>query len=288
MTTGILFALLAMLFFGFGDFLIQRSTRKVGDWETLFLITFFGNLILLPFIWSDVGYVFSGKAEGLPIVLGAGIVILCAALLEFESLRKGKLSVVESAFSFEIPTTVLCAYIFLGEKLALIQIVILFVLIIGLFLVSYRGTLTKRVLFEKGAVLSIIAASIMGIANFFVGWGARETTPLLVNFFINLVSLVGSGIFLLWKGRFLNIFRDLARHPRTLVPMVILDNAAWVAFAFSLALAPIGIATALSESYIIVTVLLGLFVNKEKLQRHQKMGLLLAVTCAILLAFFLS
>ena len=29
---GILFALAALVFWGFGDFLIQRSTRKFGDW----------------------------------------------------------------------------------------------------------------------------------------------------------------------------------------------------------------------------------------------------------------
>lgn len=37
---GILFAFVAMLFWGFGDFMIQKSTRKIGDWETVFLITF--------------------------------------------------------------------------------------------------------------------------------------------------------------------------------------------------------------------------------------------------------
>lgn len=33
---GIILAFLAMVFWGFGDFLIQRSTRTVGDAETLF------------------------------------------------------------------------------------------------------------------------------------------------------------------------------------------------------------------------------------------------------------
>lgn len=288
MTTGILFALLAMLFFGFGDFLIQRSTRKVGNLETVFLIAFFGNLILFPFIAKDIGQIISGATPGFWLVLGAGAVVFLASMLEFESLREGKISVVESAFSFEIPTTVLFAYIFLNEKLALIQLVILFVLIIGLFLVSYKDTISKKLLFEKGAILAVLAACVMGLGNFFVSWGARETTPLVINFFVNFVCFVGAGILLIRRGKPGNVVRDLISYPRMLVPMIIFDNVAWLAYAFAVALAPIGIATALTESYIIITVLLGIWVNKEKLQRHQKMGLFIAISCAILLAFFLS
>ncbi|TSC57963.1 MAG: hypothetical protein Greene041679_205 [Parcubacteria group bacterium Greene0416_79] len=40
-TVGIGLAFVAMLSWGIGDFLIQKSTRKIGDTETLFLISFF-------------------------------------------------------------------------------------------------------------------------------------------------------------------------------------------------------------------------------------------------------
>jgi hypothetical protein len=66
MTTGILFALLAMLFFGFGDFLIQRSTRKVGDWETLFLFSILGGVQLFGVIGLIAG----------PVVVSAFLALL--------------------------------------------------------------------------------------------------------------------------------------------------------------------------------------------------------------------
>jgi hypothetical protein len=34
---GVGFAFIAMLCWGVGDFLIQKSARKLGDWETLFV-----------------------------------------------------------------------------------------------------------------------------------------------------------------------------------------------------------------------------------------------------------
>jgi drug/metabolite transporter (DMT)-like permease len=46
---GIGMAFIAMLCWGVGDFLIQKSTRKLGNVETLFLITFFGAIVLFTF-----------------------------------------------------------------------------------------------------------------------------------------------------------------------------------------------------------------------------------------------
>ena len=79
---------------------------------------------------------------------------------------------------------------------------------------------------------------------------------------------------------------DLRHEPMNLLRMSFLDNFAWIAYAFAMSMAPIGIVTSLTESSIVVAVLLGLFWNKEKLQHHQKIGLVGAVVCAICLGFF--
>jgi uncharacterized membrane protein len=124
----------------------------------------------------------------------------------------------------------------------------------------------------------------MGVANFFVGWGARVSDPLMVNFIINIFITVATGIYLLQSGKLKKTFKDLSANRALLLPMAISDNAAWIAFAFAMSLAPIAIAVALSESYIIVAVLLGLFINREHLQQHQKFGLIMALISAIVLA----
>jgi drug/metabolite transporter (DMT)-like permease len=49
----IVFAFAAMLFWGVGDFLIQRTTRKIGALATLTWIGIIGTIILLPFAWGD-------------------------------------------------------------------------------------------------------------------------------------------------------------------------------------------------------------------------------------------
>ncbi len=48
---------------------------------------------------------------------------------------------------------------------------------------------------------------------------------------------------------------------------------------------PIAVATGFSEISGIIAVLLGIFVNHEKLQEHQKAGLIIALFSAMILAF---
>lgn len=286
MSIGIIFAVAAMLCWGAGDFLIQKSARRVGGWETLFLITFFGSVVLFPIIWHEIPKIVNLDGNGSWILLiFAGLTIFIASLVEFEAFRRGKLSVVEPTLSLEIFISAIFAYFILSEALGMSQIIVILLLITGLFLVSYRGRVfSAKFLLEKGVLLGIGAALVMGMANFFVGWGAREVSPLMSNFAINIFCCVGSGAVLLARGRLAGVWKDLKDFRQTLIPMIIFDNIAWIAFAYGLTLAPIGITVALSESYIIIAVLLGIFINKEKLERHQMVGLILALASAVALA----
>ena len=58
MTIGVLLAFGALIGWGFGDFLIQRSTRAVGIWKTLFSIGVGGTLLLTPFVFPSIGFSF--------------------------------------------------------------------------------------------------------------------------------------------------------------------------------------------------------------------------------------
>ncbi len=83
-----------------------------------------------------------------------------------------------------------------------------------------------------------------------------------------------------------HLVTDFKRSPVLLIKTAILDKCGWVAYAFAMSLVPIGIVTALGESSIIIAVCLGIFISKEKIQHHQKIGLAGAIVCAIMLGFF--
>ncbi|MFA6095313.1 MAG: DMT family transporter [Candidatus Paceibacterota bacterium] len=284
-STGIALAFVAMLCWGFGDFLIQKSARKVGDWETLFFISVIGCIIVLPFfLQKDVIGIFSDW-KNLAIMGAAGLIICVAALLDFEALRRGKLSVVEPIWSLEVPVSTILAFLVLDERITGMQILLILSLIASMALVSFRDkSVSGRIFIEKGVFLAIIAATTMGGAQFLIGWSARVVDPISINFFIDLVMMIVTLAYLVRHGRLRGAFTRFKGSIGTMLPMSISDKAACLAYTISMTLVPIGVATALSESYIIVAVILGLMVNKERLHVHQEIGLFGSIAAALILA----
>ena len=284
-SVGIGMAFIAMLCWGFGDFLIQKSTRKVGDWEALFFITIFGALITLPFVWRELPTVLFSGSNVIWILFLASLILFIGGILDFEALRRGKLSIVEPIWSLEVPVAAVLAFFLVGERITIIQIILIVALVACLILVAFREKkIHARIFMEKGVIFAILGGTCMGAANFFMGWGGRVTDPLIINFISDVFIFVVSGIYLIGTNRIGHTIRDIKQNYGVLIPMSIADKAAWVAYVFAMVTAPIAVATALSESYIIIAVLLGLAINKEKIHIHQKVGLVGAIIVAITLA----
>jgi drug/metabolite transporter (DMT)-like permease len=281
---GILFAFLALACWGIGDFLIQRSTRKFGDWVALFYITAFATVVLFPFLYRDLGALFVSH-RGLVVLFMASIVVTIAGLLNFEALRVGKISVMEPIYAFEVPVTAFLAAFIIGERLTPLQTLLVIFLVAGIFLVSTRGWHhVRRIHAERGVWYAVFATVGMGATNFLFGLGARETNPLLINWFTSAFITAVALAYLAANRRLGELATDWRHHQRLILSVGIFDNAAWVAFAYSVLYIPIAISTSISEAYIALAALLGLIVNREKLERHQKVGLALAVVAVIALA----
>ncbi len=281
---GILFAFIALICWGVGDFLIQKSSREFGKWIALFFITFIASVVLFPLIYKDLaGLIINFPA--LFILFLASITILVAALLNFQALKDGKISVVEPIMAFEVAVTAILSFVIIGERLSWLQLVFIVLLIIGIFLVSVKSfSHLKNIKAEKGVWLAFFGTLCMGATNFLFGVGSRETNPLLINWFTSLFLALISFIYLASQSKIKEIFRDWHRDKSLIIGVGLLDNAAWISYSYSTLYIPITIAISISESYIALAALLGLVFNKEKLKKHQYAGLILAVVCAVVLA----
>jgi len=278
---GILFAIGALVFWGFGDFLIQKTTRKLGDWKTLFVISLFGLIILTPFVYKDLEML-NGNFL---LFIGASATLLIAAMLDFEALKKGKLAIVEPALALEVLVSIIFAFIIINEVLNFKQIVLVICIILGITLVSLKSFhLKRRAWIEKGAILGMIGAIFMGATNFLVGFTSRVTNPLIITWFYSLFLTVICLAYLIANKKFGKLVSDFKRHKKLILAVSSFDNAAWICFAFAMTLIPIAIAVALSESYIALATLLGLMLNNEKLLTHQKIGIVLTLVSVIVLA----
>ncbi len=280
---GVLFAFSAMLCWGIGDFLIQRSVRKVGDVEALAYIGIIGAVGLLPFVAGELPMLFS--PGNLALMLSLGVVTFIAALFDFEALKKGKLSVVEVVVGLELPVTAFLGIYFLKELVTLPQLAGIAVVFIGISILAMESLSIKGFgKIEKGVLLGIAAAIGMGMVNFLTAFGSKTVSPLLVIWapwvFFTIFCLA-----YLWKNNKLgNLLQNAGRYKGLVIAMGVFDTLAWLSYALALKQGSVAITTAITESYPAIGMALGIWFNKEKIKHHQIAGALLALAASIALA----
>lgn len=281
---GILFAFVSLFSWGLGDFLVQKSARQFGDWVALFYIDILAAIALLPWVWKDLPALWH-TPQDLFILSVASAIILLAALLNFEALKRGKISVIEPIFALEVPVTILLATVILNEWLTFWQGGLIMALMLGIFLVVTKSwSSLARIKFEKGVFIAIVGMITMGAVNFLFGVGARQTSPILINWFTSVISVLAVVSYLASQSRLSEIVRDWHSHKKLILGVSIFDNLAWVAYSYSMVYIPIAIATSISESYIALAASLGLIFNREKLKKHQWFGLVVCVVAVVTLA----
>src|SRR3989344_3880433 len=285
-SAGILFAFIALVSWGFGDFFIQRTVRVVGSWRALFFIGIVGLVGLLPFVKNDL---VSLSGANLLLLSLLGVIVVFTAFFDFEALRRGKIAIVEPIIGLELPITVGLSITLAGESLSFLQLLLIGIVFIGIMfaITAHHAYLHyhKRI-FERGVILASVGAIGMALTNFLVCVSSQDRSPLITIWFAHSLVAVVCGAYILFKGEFWNLISDFKKYPKPIIGQSILDNVAWVSFAKATTYIPIAIATTISESYIALAVLLGLFVNRERLRTHQIVGVTLAIIGVIMLSYF--
>src|SRR5690606_24524242 len=120
-----------------------------------------------------------------------------------------------------------------------------------------------------------LATFSFGLVNFLFGFSSRVIDPIVVNwgadFFLSVFCLIFM-MFALKKS-----YQTIKANPIVLLGVSIADNIAWISFAVAMTLLPIALVSGIGESYIVISVLLGVFFNKERLKRYQYLGLAIVV-----------
>src|SRR3990167_4940240 len=174
---GLIYAFLAMIFWGFGDFFIQKSVRKIGSIEALFFIGLIGSLGMLPFILKDFPLIFSGY--NIVLLLFLGVLVFVFAVSNFEALKEGKLSVVDVILELELPLTVFLGFMFFKESLSFLQFVVIFFIFVSIMMMAVKSRNHLRIKLEKGVILALITAAGLGAINFLTAHSSRSISPLM-------------------------------------------------------------------------------------------------------------
>lgn len=286
--SGLLLALSAIVFWTVGDFFIQKGTRTFGNWKTLFIIGVIGGFGMFPFVKRDVPALFS-DAYSIYMLLGLSILTLFAALFLFQALKRGKFSIIEPVFGIELPFTIFFSAWIGKEVLPLPLYFVILMVFVGLLLTithEFKKLNFRKAVYEKGVMLAAIGSVAMGLMNFLTGYMSLHTSPILTMWFVHsFLAIVCLG-YILSEGLFISLLTGIKRHPVIALCLGVFDNLAWISYATSMTLLPIAVATTISESYIALSVFLGVLINKEKLKHHQFVGIALVVLGVLVLAAY--
>lgn len=291
MNVGTIYALVALTAWAFDDFFIGRATKKLGDIGSLFWLALFGTATLLPFSYSALAkaHTWSMASTTTWILLAMIGVTLIAALADFEALRVGKLSTIDPLYALEIPITLLIAYITIREELSAVQLALTAAIVVSMVLVSVKSLHGLRALrWEKGVQLALLSVLFMGATNFLTAHGARITSPIMANWIVYAGLLAFTSTCLIIRKKFRYTIGKIAQNKSLLIAFGIADVVAWTSFAKSATHIPIGLTTTISEAYIAIAVLLGLYINKEKLRGHQLVGVGVIITAVLTLCYISS
>jgi drug/metabolite transporter (DMT)-like permease len=187
----------------------------------------------------------------------------------------------------ELPLTVQFSAFIIGERLGQGQTLMIFLIFIGIVLTvttRLKQLHVHRRLMEKGVALACVAAIGMAAINVLFAVSSRQFSPILSLWFIHLFLAVILGIYSWADGTLDTIIASAKEHPKLIVLQGIFDNGAWLAYSYAVLTIPVGVAVGISESYIAIAAILGITANRERLRRHQVIGLILVVIGVVTLA----
>jgi drug/metabolite transporter (DMT)-like permease len=281
MSSALLLAFGAMLSWGVGDFLIQRTVKRIGTLETLAWITGSSAVIMIPvIIYRGI----SLTPNDIIMLALLGVVTFVSGLLDFKALSIGKLSVMETIMAIELPLTIMLGVIAFNERLSGGQWLLVLMIFIGIILVSVNfKNLHHRDFLEKGTIIAIISGIVFALVNFFSADLAKTIDPMMAIWFPWLACGTISFIYIsrFKKRHFRQFVKKSYQHWKLIAWVSAVDLAAWLFYAFAVEKEELSITIAITESYIVIALILGVIINKEKIRPLQYLGAALAIIGSI-------
>jgi drug/metabolite transporter (DMT)-like permease len=287
----IITGLISMLCWGIGDFLISIVVRKFKTYKTMFLNNLNFVLILVPFLFFiNLNISFSN----LILIIISGFIFLIASYNFYEAFRIGNLSIVAPITSSYPLLTVIFLTIIFKIELSFFSVISIFLLIIGVMLISIDIKNIKKMNFKKGISNALLTMFFWGIYFFLLEIISNNKTFLGINFpemslfslfvYINYSISIPQLIYSLSKNGIpkINFKKEKKQLIITLIASMI-AIVAWFSLNFGYIYANSALVTPISSLYPAITIFLAMIFYKEKLVFNQKIGIIIILIGLIMI-----
>lgn len=261
---------------------LERITvKKLGDFHgavekniaATFLFFFIGAISLAPFVvnqpMESYGFI-------TPVLIN-GIIYSVYASLYVISLAKGEASLVTPVTSLGSLVLLILSVLFLGEALTLSKLGGILVIIFGLSYLKPSSSFfsSMRMLFkEKAVLLMLLAVTVQSFGRILDKFFIITMNPVAYVFFLYLMISFYLFLFLMYKKKVKTIYELFREKPLWAVASGLINGYSYYFLMLALRDMELSIAEPLSQTSMVLTVVLSAFFFKENI-RNALMGSLI-------------
>jgi len=282
---GIFNGLLTMLFWGVAIFLAAIVSRKIGNILTLFWMQFFGFIVgLIYFLFNARSLPISSSLHLAPILIAIAILQVVAYLAFYKGLEKGQVSLVSPiGASWSLITAILSIVVF-KETLKSNQLLAIIAIIGGIIIISFNFNdifKSKGIRLLAGVKEGIVSILGWGISLFLLIPVSKELGWFLPAFLFRMLILVLLSTLLLSTKK--PFIPKISKFPWLLLLLIgLFDICAFFAYSLGVSSAYGSIIAPISSANTLVTIMLGVFILKEKIDLRRVIGIG-AIVCGLIL-----
>lgn len=283
MLSEIIFAIGAMLSWGFADFLAANAVRKVAVLKIFFWVQLLGLFIISLLFLSSFNFP-SLSLYIILILLFSGFLRVAAFFSFYKGLRVGKASIVSPLSSCWAVVTVILSLTFLHEKLSFSQNIGIILAIMGAVLASFKwsdliGLKIRK--FESGIKYAVIAALGFGISGFLFNTLADKFGWFISTFLIQIAMVLYIMAYALPTKKDVKFPKNVGLF---IIIIAILEVIGLFSYMQGIATQYTAITAPISSASPIVVVILARIFFKEKLEINQMVGVASILGSLILLS----
>lgn len=273
MDMSLVFGVAAALCWGSSDFVAKLAVAKIGYLRTTLFMQLVGIVFMFLITGNDAVRLLSFPTE-VYLTFGLGAVNAIATVALFKSFEVGQVSIMSPIASSYPALASILALLFLNEHVTQMRLPGIICIFAGIILVSLQKKSTlrpqpKRV--AAGAGYAVISFGFMGFLFFGLKLVVVDLGGFLPVLVMRLVtaSIVGT-VLLCSRTR-------SASRPTSVIHLVffvgVVDSLANVAYNIGISLGTVAVVSFVSSLFSAITILLACVILKERLVRHQIIGI---------------
>jgi transporter family protein len=254
--------------------LFQRLAMKEKESDPVLSTTIFQfilGLIVLPFAISR-GFVFPPLVTLWPFFLFSSVLYAIGSVLFFKSIKLIEASEMTVLAGVGAIVTMICAYFFLGERLVFHQYLGAALVLVSILIIAHRG---KKFVFNKGALLALLAASFFSFATISDVLVIKSYDA--ISYAAMMSILPGLVLVILYPKKMLQLPKAIKTIDKNLVIYSLIYSVGVITFYSALNKAMISQVSVVVKTNIILTVILAAIFIKENDRLGQK--ILAALIC---------